>query len=270
MKNSRSFTLLAVALFLIELSVHSQRKSFFEFSIGYRPTPKLVLSGFPPAYRAIPRHHDDNWLMYAPLANNTLADDTLTMPSSFAFDLTLAFSHSPILLGIVFSLQSGSTGDSTIHFRHSQNQYGTDDRGYGTSLRWYEPNIAQTQFGVIMGLKSPWCKISEKVGWRVETGYVRDLTGVGILMKSGYDRYSKKDEAYQTNRIGAMKVHLLFGSLEIGALTESEEIENQRMYIRIRFLRPFYEFTSEQQIEPVKIHNKIRALPLSIAVGLTF
>lgn len=188
----------------------------WEFSLGGRSNPAYDLN-VPLSVRAIPRHPDDGWLAGYPEANNPLPESMYVLPRRDVIELTVAKALNRFCsVGILYGTDMSGQGKSAVD-RYQQNQYGTSDRGYGTSLRYYErSNSDMSQFGLIGYLNSPWAKY-KVLRARVRVGGFYGLISPSIVYKNGWDRYNS-DQQYSTQTVARLHQDNIFVRGEIGGI----------------------------------------------------
>ncbi|MFA6553574.1 MAG: hypothetical protein WCT27_04040 [Patescibacteria group bacterium] len=267
---------IVVLALLCLTAVQAKEKTHFEFNMSYlvpSQAPAITLRNFPLSIREVPLHDDDGYLSGCPDAVSPLPDTAIMYRRPTQYFWVRVFWTPWQFCGIgpqytymsYFQNGNGEPGGSDSPERYQQNQYGTDSRGYGTSLRYYEPRIAGSSLGLAGFVASPWLHIfripyteavsdRRKRGWlvsRLKLGGSYDLVGAAVHVESGYDRWGY-DQTWKELELGRVNKRNLSLTWEVGFSGADDDpltIVGQVMYVRT-----FYrlEGAHSLQISPVK------------------
>ncbi|MFA5052050.1 MAG: hypothetical protein WC544_03255 [Patescibacteria group bacterium] len=225
----------------------------FELTLSFRQDPLFTVSHFPLEPRSVPLHPDDGYLRYDSIANSPLRDTTLHLHRSTCIDFSGRYYPAEYFcIGTAVSLHSKDEGTINSDQRYQQNQYGDADRGYGTSLRWYQLGIKPFQVSVNAALSTPWIEPVRRFLFRIQAGGVYDLTGFTLTTENGYDRWSS-DEDWKSFSIGRLYEHCTFVSLQLGTPIIDHANVLKQFFAYVTYSQPYYSFSSNSMYRDTKV-----------------
>ena len=167
-----------------------------ELGIGAAYLGNYDVTHVPVGVRDIPRHPGDDWVGATPYLDEPIITDSI--PETLENDPS--FSGALVLQAWWLHLGYGLLRNSdTQHVRVSQNQFGTDRRGYGTTLRYYETHAEKRDKGYWQyGLTVPvFPRLWNGHGFTLGAGYVKERSPLVFVAEQGYDRWDR-DHEYRT------------------------------------------------------------------------
>jgi hypothetical protein len=239
-----------------------------EWSIGFRYSPSYDFSNFPLSIRSVPLHEDDDRLSDLEPATSPLPDTRLILHQPRGYDITvLYYPVSFASFGLVYTLHQNPHANVDSDQRYQQNQWGNAERPNDASLRWYQPSTARySQFGLAGSCATPWKGIAGPLRFRGKGVGVLDLTGLELLVESGWDR-SDEDERWESLKVGRLHEHRLQFGLEF-SITNPDEIEEPAgLYLQLTFVQPFYSFRQDDESQSMLL-NRGKTPHFSIGLGM--
>jgi hypothetical protein len=250
MKTIVKFNALIVILIMTTLGLNNIWAETLAIGFKYSENhnPVYGLNGFPEYFRAIPRHHDDDWIANQKFANNILPDKNLFFRAA-----TTAYHNFYLSIFDIFSLGFSSIKPSIVSYNAiRQNQYGTEARGYGTSLRYYKIKEIKSGAGIYMSLALPTMYYKDMpFGLRPIIDAVYQTTPSELTAESGWDRYSGY-ESYMRIPAGNIRQHYINYGIEISSGFGNPKIDIDigvypRFNFYIGFTQPYTLYTGTFQ-----------------------
>jgi len=237
-------------------------RQVFDLSIGFRNSQFYRVSNLPLSIRDVPVHKDDGFHGLEPLPDRSFA-----FPRSVSFDAEISFYLLPYISlggGITYnpSPPSGVNGKN----RYQQNQYGNSERGYGTSLRWYNVHLMNFQFVLTGSLVSPWLRFPPGLAFRTKAGGHYYPGGLKFFSSAGWDRWDK-DQIWKSEVIARLYQQNLFLELDLAFHEFQDNYEPKFVYLYFRILKSYDRFKLEDDFKDI-VFERGTTPTISIGIGL--
>lgn len=156
----------------------------YSFAVSGATPSKYHVANVPRFVRAIPLHRDDDYLSGSSFATQPVVDDSLGSFSIATYSFELTASYRWIETGSRLGWASVSSD------RVQQNQFGTTERGSGTSLRFYEVSSkVPISFVLFGGVRLPIVKPRPSWGGlALSLGAQYEPFGTPLHFRAGWDR----------------------------------------------------------------------------------
>lgn len=195
------------------------------FWAGWHGRSDHSLDHVPLAYRTVPPHPDDTWIVDRSHMTDTIPDQTLSFQRPDNQDIGVDYRFLPFLgAGLIASFpdQAASTFDwSQVA---ELNQYGRTGRGDGMSLRYYRIKVPSgaTRWLASGFVSTPWLHLARPLALRFSGGGWYDLSGFPIELEAGWDRWSSF-QPWQRLGLGRIYEDRWSSKLEVGITTNQTE-----------------------------------------------
>ena len=244
----------------------------WEFRIDYSASPEIIVSNFPESHRDVPLHENDDYLSHSEFMTNPMPDAKLTTGRIGNFSIGALYVPSKnYAIGFLWGLHSSEIAEvDDFGRRYQQNQYGTPERGIGTSLRFYQPDANDiTQIKAIAEIRTDWYKPFNKVWFRLSCGGAYDITGFSIGTKGGWDRWNS-DHYWKEQSFARLHEHRITSSIHIGICGDPDGIIKEKLHgiisIILNFYWPIYHLDLSEPVHIEPLNKKWFSFSLQISV----
>ena len=224
----------------------------YSFAVSGATPSKYHVANVPRFVRAIPLHRDDDYLSGSSFATQPVVDDSLGSFSIATYSFELTASYRWIETGSRLGWASVSSD------RVQQNQFGTTERGSGTSLRFYEVSSkVPISFVLFGGVRLPIVKPRPSWGGlALSLGAQYEPFGTPLHFRAGWDRFND-DKVWRYIRIGKVQANGPYARLDIALGKEDG------MWLSIQALQDEPDLTLKPGFEQLEI--KGGKAPITVA-----